>query len=720
MRHVTLFCALLLGACMSSHSAPPTKSSASHVRADGASTSSTMADDPHVWLEDIEGERAMQWVKAHNATSLGTLQGDPRYEKLHADALRIVEATDRIAMPEIRGRTIYNFWQDPAHVRGILRRTTLESYRGAKPEWELVLDVDALSAREGANWVYHGTTCLRPEERRCLLALSNGGKDAEEMRELDLETKRFVDDGFRLPESKGSATWIDENTLLVWRDFGPGTLTKSGYPFVVKRLRRGQPLEQAVEVFRGAPEDVSANAFTLRDADGRLQAVIATRNLTFYEDETWLLRDDGPAVRLPFPTRNSIRGLVDGQLVFTTEIAWNGFETGDLLAYDLAALKADPGAAKPQLILRPGAREAIEGVTVTRNTLVVNLSENVKGAAYVYRHGASGWTHTKLALPANATIGLGSSSKLSDELFLTVSSYLLPNSLWLADVASGKVEKVKSMPERFDASALEMTQYEAMSADGTRVPYFVVGPRGMPLDGSNPTVLYGYGGYQVSLLPGYSGTVGKLWLESGGVYVVANTRGGGEFGPAWHQAAQGENRHRAHEDFAAVAQDLISRRITSPRRLGIMGGSQGGLFMGVAMTQHPELFNAAVIQVPLFDMMRFHKLLAGASWIAEYGNPDVPEERAWIAKYSPYQALKAGRKYPEPFIHTSTKDDRVHPGHARKAVARLEELGSPVLFYENTDGGHSAAANLKESAKRIALEWTYFTRKLKDDRLPTP
>ena len=720
MRHLTPIYALLLGACMSSHSpsSPETVPRPGATSATPAASAAT--DDPYLWLEDIEGERAMAWVKDRNAKSLGTLQGDPRYERLHAEALRIVEATDRIPMPEIRGRTIYNFWQDPTHVRGILRRTTFESYRSTSTGWEVVLDLDELSARESVNFVYHGTTCLRPGERRCLVALSNGGKDADELRELDLETKRFVEGGFRLPESKGDATWIDENTLLLWRDFGPGTLTESGYPFVVKRLERDQPLGEAVEVFRGAPTDVSANAIALRDADGRLQAVLASRNVTFWENDFSLLRDDGPPVPLPFPKRNSIRGLVDGQLVFTTEQAWDGFESGDLLAYDLAALKADPATAKPHLVLRPGPREAIEGVTVTRNTLVVNLSENVKGAAYVYRHGASGWARTRLPLPENATIGLGSASKESDQLFVTVSSYLMPVSLWLADAASGRAERVTSMPERFDASQLETTQYEATSADGTKVPYFVVGPRGMPRDGSNPTLLYGYGGYQVSLLPGYSGTIGKLWLEKGGVYVVANTRGGGEFGPAWHQAAQGANRHRAHEDFVAVARDLIARRITTPRRLGIMGGSQGGLFMGVAMTQHPELFNAAVIQVPLFDMMRFHKLLAGASWVAEYGNPDIPEQREWIARYSPYQALKAGQKYPEPFIHTSTKDDRVHPGHARKAVARLEELGYPVLFYENTEGGHSAAANLKETAKRIALEWTYLSRKLMDERPLTP
>jgi prolyl oligopeptidase len=347
----------------------------------------------------------------------------------------------------------------------------------------------------------------------------------------------------------------------------------------------------------------------------------------------------------------------------------------------------------------------------------VALYENVKGAAYVYdapkRAGAK-WSRRKLKLPENVSVNLGSASELNDQVFVNVSGYLQPNSLWLADAASGKVERVKSIPARWNAAEHAVDQFEATSADGTKVPYFVVRPKGVKFDGSNPTLLYGYGGYQVSLLPGYSGTTGKLWLEDGGVYVVANTRGGGEFGPTWHQAALKQNRQRAHEDFVAVAQDLIARKITSPRRLGIMGGSQGGLFMGVAMTQHPELFNAAVIQVPLFDMMRFHKLLAGNSWMSEYGNPDVAEERAWIAAYSPYQALAAGKKYPEPFILTSTKDDRVHPGHARKAAARLEELGYPYFYYENTDGGHSAAANLKETAKRVALEYTYLTRKLKD------
>ena len=671
-------------------------------------------EDPFLWLEEVEGDRAMQWVREHNARTLSTLQADPRFARFEAEALKIAEATDRIAMPAFRGRTIYNFWQDPTHVRGILRRTTLASYRTATPAWTTVLDVDALAKSEGANWVYQGSTCLEPAERRCLVSLSNGGKDANQLREFDTETRAFVPGGFRLPESKGGATWVDENTLLIQRDFGPGTVSKAGYPLIVKRLRRGQPVEQAEEVFRGSPDDVWVGASALRDADGRLQAVLLNRGLTFYEAEYSLLPDAGPPVRLDFPARVSIQALVDDQLVFTTESAWRGFQVGDLLAYDLSELKAAPTTAKPYLILRPGAREAIEGVAATRNKLVVALYENVKGAAYVYTRSGGTWTRQRLALPENASIGIGSTSSLDDRVFFMVSNYLVPNSLWLADAATGKVEKLKSIPERFDASQLTVSQYEATSADGTKVPYFVAHRKTMALDGNNPTLLYGYGGYQVSLLPGYSGAMGKLWLEDGGVYVVANTRGGGEFGPSWHQAALGPNRHKAHEDFIAVARDLIARRITSPRRLGIMGGSQGGLFMGVAMTQHPELFNAAVIQVPLFDMLRFHKLLAGASWIAEYGDPEKPEERAWIEAYSPYQALKPGQRYPEPFIHTSTKDDRVHPGHARKAVARLESLGYPVLFYENTDGGHSAAANLKETAKRLALEYTYLSRKLKD------
>jgi prolyl oligopeptidase len=677
------------------------------------------ATDPYVWLEEVEGERAMEWVKAHNAHSLGVLQGDPRYETLHQQALEIVQSRDRIPSPGFtHDGHIDNFWQDAQHVRGVWRRTTLDSYKTAEPQWETVLDFDALAEAESANWVYKGSTCLAPEERYCLISLSNGGKDAVTLREFDSVTRSFVEGGIYLPESKGGASWINKDTLLVARDFGPGTLTNSGYPMVVKRMTRGQSLDQADVLFMGEPTDVSVSGYTLRDADGVLKATLINRSIDFYSSETYRVTDDGAVVKLALPAKSDITGLVAGQLVVSLKQDWTApsgqeFKSGDLIAWPLDAWLEDP-ATPAVLVLRPTERQAVEGVNATRNTLVVALYDNVRGSVRVYRPGETEWTYSTLDLPQNVSVGVGSASETDDKVFVSVTGYLNPSSLWLADAATGAVDQVKSMPAKFDATGMTVEQHEARSADGTMIPYFVVHKADMPLDGSNPTLLYGYGGFESSLLPGYSATVGKLWLERGGVYVIANTRGGGEFGPRWHEAALQQNRQRAHEDFQAVALDLIARKITSQPKLGIMGGSQGGLFMGAMLTQRPDLINAAVIQVPLFDMLRFHKLLAGASWIGEYGDPEIPEQRAWIQQYSPYQNLRAGQPYPEVFIHTSTKDDRVHPGHARKAAARLEELGYPVLFYENTDGGHAAGANLQETARRLALEYTYLSRRLMD------
>lgn len=702
---------------------PPTAESAA-----GAFATSD-ATDPYLWLEEIEGERAMAWVEAQNERSLGVLRGDPRFETLHQQALEIVQSRDRIPAPGFRrqgdGEVIDNFWQDAEHVRGIWRTTSIDSYGAAEPQWETILDIDALAAAEGQNWVYKGAQCLPPEERLCLVMLSDGGKDAVTVREFDRQSRQFVEGGFVLPESKGGAAWIDADTLLISRDFGEGSLTDSGYPRTVRLLRRGQSIDQAPVVFEGRQTDVSVSAYTLRDADGVVQATLINRGVSFYEGETHRLNPDGTTTRLELPAKSNINALVRGQMVFTTDQDWTApsgqtFRTGDVLAYNLNSWLADP-TVPAQLVIRPGEREAIEGISSTRNKLIVALYENVRGGVYVYEPNPSGeWARTRLDLPQNVSVGVGSASDRDDRVFVSVSGYLNPSSLYLADAATGAADLTKSLPAKFDAEGMTVDQFEARSADGTLIPYFVVHRGDLAMDGSNPTLLYGYGGYQVSLLPGYSATVGKLWLERGGVYVVANTRGGGEFGPNWHQAALQQNRQRAHDDYKAVAQDLITRNITSQPRLGIMGGSQGGLFMGAMLTQRPDLINAAVIQVPLFDMLRFHKLLAGASWMAEYGNPDIPEQRAWIEAYSPYQRLEAGRPYPEVFIHTSTKDDRVHPGHARKAAARLEELGYPVLFYENTDGGHAAGANLRETARRLALEYTYLTRRLMDTQVPAP
>ncbi len=678
-----------------------------------APTAPAPTDDPFVWLEDVESERSLAWVRERNARSLGVLQGDPRYAPLHAAALEIVNASDRIPSPGFLGDAITNFWQDAEHVRGIWRRTTLASYRSADPQWTTVLDVDALARAENANWVYRGANCLPPENRYCLVSLSDGGKDAVTVREYDAQERRFIADGFTLPEGKQSASWVDRNTWLVAREWTPGEVTGSGYAYVVKRVTRGQPLDRAREVFRGRPADVSAGGFTLRDADGTVRAVLITNGRTFWESDVHLLTTAG-TTPLPFPARSNLHGILGDRVLFTTYEDWNGWRSGDVLAYELATLLARPAEAKAELVLRPGPREAVQGLTLTRTRLVVALYENVRGAVYAYAPGAQGWTRTRLALPENVTVGLGSATRRTDQVFVWVSGFTTPNTLLLADASTGAVEEAKASPAKFDATGLVVEQYEATSADGTQIPYFIVRKVGAPRDGSTPTLLYGYGGFQSSQLPGYSALRGKLWLERGGSYAVANTRGGGEFGPAWHQAAIGANRHKAHEDFIAVAEDIIARGFSSPRRLGIMGGSQGGLFVGVAMTKRPELFSAVVIQVPLFDMLRYHRLLAGASWMGEYGNPDIPAERAWIEEYSPYQAIRAGRNYPEPFILTSTKDDRVHPGHARKAAAKLESLGYRYLFYENTDGGHAAGANLLETARRSTLEYVYLTRQLMD------
>ncbi|KQY35322.1 prolyl oligopeptidase [Caulobacter sp. Root487D2Y] len=677
-------------------------------------------DDPYKWMEEIEGERPLAWAKAQNTRSLAVLQGDSRYAGLESQALAILNAKDRVPGVSFAGDgSLRNFWQDAEHVRGVWRQTTLESYRTAEPQWETILDIDALSKAENANWVFKGAGCLAPDDTRCLVSLSNGGKDAMVVREFDTTTRTFVDPakggGFVLPEGKQSVGWLDRDTLLVAREWEPGQVTKSGYAYVVKAWKRGTPLASAKEVFRGTPDDVSASAYTLLDADGKVVATLVNRAVSFFEAETYLLTDKG-AAKLPLPLKSSVQGYVAGQMIMTLEQDWpeRGFKTGDLISFDLAAFKADPAKAAATLVLRPTAKQSVETVTTTRDRLVVGLLDNVTGGALVYRHGPGGWTSQKLALPTNSTIGLGSASQKDDRLFLSVTGYLTPSTYWLADAASLQLEQVKASPARFDASAHVVEQFEATSTDGTRIPYFVVRPRGVKYDGTAPTLLYAYGGFQASMTPAYSGVMGKLWLERGGTYVVANIRGGGEFGPAWHNAGLKENRQKVYDDFFAVSQDLITRKITSPRRLGIMGGSNGGLLMGVALTQRPELYNAVVVQVPLFDMIRYTQIGAGASWVGEYGDPAIPSERAVIAKYDPYSNLKAGQNYPEVFIETSTKDDRVHPAHARKAAARLEELGYPVLYYENIDGGHAASANLAETARRQALEYIYLSKKLMD------
>jgi prolyl oligopeptidase len=686
----------------------------------GAATAQQPAagDDPFLWLEEIESERALAWARQENGKSLGALQSDPRYKQFEARALEILQAKDRIPFVSITKTGLYNFWQDEKNVRGVWRRTTLPSYRTANPVWETVLDFDALATAEKANWVYQGSNCLPPEDTRCLLSLSNGGKDANVVREFDLKTKSFVEGGFNLPEGKQSVSWLDKDTVIVSRDWGEGTLTKSGYAFVAKTLKRGQKLEEATEIFRGSAEDVQAGAFALRDNRGVVHAVIGQRGVNFFDREYTLLGAKGP-VKLNLPKKAFPSAIIDGRVLLSIREDWTpapgrAFKAGSLVSYDLAEWKRDPNKALPSLVFAPNTRQTLGSVATTRNKLILTILDNVRGKAFAYDYAGGAWKATPVPLPDNATIGLVAAADDTDQAMFTATNYLTPTALHYYDAATGKLETLKTTPPRFNASNHVVEQFEATSRDGTKIPYFMVRPKGAKMDGSTPTLLYGYGGFQSPMVPNYSGTMGRLWLEQGNAYVVANLRGGGEFGPSWHQAAQGANKQRTWDDFIAVAEDLVARKLTSPRRLGVVGGSQGGLLVGTAITQRPELFNAAIIQVPLFDMVRYSKLGAGASWIGEYGDPEKPDQRAWIDGYSPYQKLVVGKTYPTPFILTSTKDDRVHPAHGRKAAAKIAALGQPYYYYENIHGGHSAAANLAESARRAALEYTYATKRLVD------
>ncbi|MCP3099782.1 prolyl oligopeptidase family serine peptidase [Myxococcus sp. K15C18031901] len=678
-----------------------------------ASVAVAAEEDPFLWLEEVEGTRALEWVRAQNARTLEVLEKDPRFEPFLQEALSIYTATDRIPAPSFRAGGVDNFWQDRTNPRGVWRHTSTDGYASAQPAWVPVLDVDALAKAEGQPWIFKGHDCLPPADQRCLVSLSDGGKDAVEVREFDAAAKQFVEGGFRIPEGKQSSDWLDADTLLVGRDWGENTLTESGYPFVLKRWKRGTPLASATEVFRGEPTDVSASAFLLRAPEGQLEGVIVNRAVTFFESELWLLTDAAP-VRLPFPRKVSLQAFVQGQVVFTIEEDWGRFKQGALLAYPLAALKADPAKAKPALILQPGPRQAIESVSRTRNKLLVNLYEDVKGTLEVYSPGKLRWTRARLGMPRNASVDIVATSSAHDRFFAGSEGFLAPTSLWLGDASSKAVKQVKALPARFDASTHVVEQHWVASKDKTKVPYFLVRPKKMKWDGSTPTVVYGYGGFQVSKPPEYLPQVGKLWLERGGAYVIANIRGGGEFGPRWHQAALREKRQHAFDDFAAVIEDLERKKFTSPRRVAIYGRSNGGVLTSVVMTQHPELLNGAVIESPLIDMLRYHKLPAGASWVGEYGNPEVPEDAAFIAKYSAYQNLKPGVSYPKPYITTNTKDDRVHPGHARKFAAKLESLGQPYLYYENTDGGHSNDADPLLNARRWALHHVYLSQQLMD------
>ena len=680
------------------------------------------SDDPYLWLEEVQGERALAWVRERDAAARTRLQAWPAFEATRGRLREILDSRDRIPGVSRRGDWLYNFWQDGSNPRGILRRATLAEYRQPAPKWETVLDLDALARAESENWVWGGANCLGPQYRRCMISLSRGGADAKVLREFDVVDKAFVAGGFTLPEAKSSFTWIDADTAWVASDFGPGSMTTSGYPRVIRRWKRGQSLAQAETVFEGRPSDVSAWVYV--DRTPGFERTVFGRSPDFWTTEQFLLRD-GRLVPIDKPADAQL-AFWYGQVLLTLRSDWREggrtWPAGTLLAAPAEAFlarRADGPAVPYQALFTPTPTRSLRGYALTRSTIVLSVLQDVAGKLEEQRLADGRWTRREVQAPFPGTLSvqalhdpLLAQDELAEHYLLSYADFLTPDSLSLARTGRDGSEPLKARPAFFDAAGMKVEQHFATSRDGTRVPYFVVWPRGAQADGENPTLLYGYGGFRVPQLPWYSAAFGTAWYGRGGVLVVANIRGGGEYGPAWHQAAIRANKQKSYDDFAAVAEDLVARRITKPQRLGIQGGSNGGLLVGAVMLQRPELFGAVVCSVPLLDMRRYHRLLAGASWMAEYGNPDLPEEWAWISRYSPYQNVRADMKLPPVLFTTSTRDDRVHPGHARKMAARMIEQGHEVVYYENIEGGHGGAADNAQRADLLALEFAFLWQQL--------
>ena len=672
-----------------------------------SSPAATAADDSALWLEQVTGKEALDWVAKQDSASTLALTHSDGFKAMSERFLGILDSKARIPYVEKIGDQYYNFWRDAQHVRGIWRRATLDEYRKPSPAWETVLDLDALGASEHENWVWGGADVLPPDDMRCLVSLSRGGADANVVREFDLTTRAFVPGGFELPESKSSVSWIDRDHVFVAAAFDTTTLTTSGYPRVAKEWRRGEPVASATTVFEGRATDVAVSAYHSHMPG--FERDFVSRAITFYTNELFLRRD-GQLIRIEKPDDADCSAWREWLLIQPRTdwtVAGTTWPAGSLLATKLDDFLA--GKREIHVLFRPGERTSLSGFTATLDALMIDVLDNVRDRLDVVRWQNGQWTHTPVrGLPEIGSIGTGAVDPYrSNEYWLTVTDFLTPTTLSLASADHDTREALKQTPAFFDGSRDAVAQHEAVSKDGTRIPYFEVAPGELRLDGSAPTLLTGYGGFEVSMQPYYSGVEGSGWIERGGVLVVANIRGGGEFGPRWHQAAVKAGRHKAYEDFIAVAEDLVKRKVTSPHHLGCIGGSNGGLLVGNMLTLRPDLFGAVVCESPLLDMQRYHKLLAGASWMGEYGDPDNPKEWEFIRTFSPYHNVRAGVKYPPALFTSSTRDDRVHPGHARRMVYRMEQQGHDVLYYENVEGGHAGAANNQQFAFMSALSYTF-------------
>ena len=681
----------------------------------------TDADDPYIWLEEIQGERALAKVDQWNADTEAVLTDQPEYPLAKAWAKQILDDTRQIALPDaIQGDMVTNLWRDADNPRGLWRIASLESYMAGAPEWRVLIDVDKLGEDEGQSWVWHGANCLAPEYARCLIALSPGGTDADVVREFDVTTGRFVDGGFTLPEAKSNVAWFDEDTLFVGTDEGEGSLTDSGYPRLVKLWDRGTDFSTARQIAEGEQADISASGFSVLDGDTRWRFV--NRSPSFWTNQISLVKADGSTVPLPLPEDAEfeavLNGLVIAKLNSALETTGGTEQPGALVAWSLQSV-LDGSNPAPFAVFRPSDTQAIEEVAASETKLWVKVLDDVSGKLIELSPGQSGWTARDMELPANSTVQIAETSGRGDTAFVTVESMLTPPTLY-AVPSEGEAVAIASEPAQFDASKFTVEQKFATSKDGTKVPYYLVRPK--DAQGPLPTLIHAYGGFRAAQTPKYltaepyrSGPLGLFWVESGNAYVLANIRGGGEYGPRWHEDALREKRQNSFDDFHAVADDLVASRLTTPGHIAASGRSNGGVLVGAVANQRPDLYGAIISGSPLIDMRRYNKLLAGASWMAEYGNPDVPEDWAFMKEWSPYQNMSDGPDVPAAFYYLSTLDDRVHPGHARKAAAKHEAYGQTFYYHEYREGGHSVGSDHEEDAKRAALLLSYLNREIGKD-----
>ena len=676
------------------------------------------AEDPYIWLEEIQGERALAKVDQWNADTEAVLTAQAEYPLAKAWARQILDDTRQIAMPDaIMGDQVTNLWRDADNPRGLWRTATLESYLAGAPEWRTLIDVDQLGEDEGQSWVWHGANCLAPEYTRCLVSLSPGGTDADVVREFDIATGAFVEGGFTLPEAKSNVAWYDENTLFVGTDEGAGSLTDSGYPRLVKLWERGTDFAQARLIAEGEQADISMNGFSVLDGETRYRFV--RRGPSFWTSEYALVTDNGDTVPLPLPEDAEFEavlgGFVIGKLNSPMETSAGTEQPGALLAWSLDDV-LDGGDPQPFAVFRPSETQAVEQVAASENKLWVKVLDDVSGKLIELTPGSDGWSARTMDLPPNSTIQIAETSGKGDTAFVTVESMLTPPTLY-AVPSDGAPEAIASEPAQFDAGKFTVEQKFAISKDGTKVPYYLVRPK--DAEGPLPTLIHAYGGFRAAQTPKYltaepyrSGPLGLFWVESGNAYVLANIRGGGEYGPSWHEDALREKRQNSFDDFHAVADDLVANRLATPGRIAASGRSNGGVLVGAVANQRPDLYGAIISGSPLIDMKRYNKLLAGASWMAEYGNPDVPSDWAFMREWSPYQNMRDTPDVPAAFYYLSTLDDRVHPGHARKAAAKHEAWGQTFYYHEYREGGHSVGSDHEEDAKRAALLLAYLNREI--------